>query len=415
MAPNNDVNNAVQWLSADAAAHRLGVKIGTLYSYVSRGVIRSHPLSEGKGSRFDRAEVEGLLSRRRSQPGGGADTIVVSRITRLHEDGVRYRGHPVEDLAREQSFEEVASMLWDVAHDASPWLVVALPRVPMDDTVALSDRIRVAVTLAALRDEHRPDLRRESVVVSARTLIASVVASLPLTTTNTGPSTDQAWPKQALLSIGGHRRRASVAAALAARLGAQRMTPALVRAVNTALVLVADHELATSTLAARVAASTRADVYSAVLAGASCSGPLHVGASRGVAWLLRDAEQRGVATAVGEVLRDGRPVPGFGHKVYARDPRFRVLWEVLESSGLPGARIDLAARVVAFAAERVPVQPNIDFAGAALAFAAGMHTDAFEAVFLVARMAGWVAHTLEEYEEAPLRFRMRGLYVGSTN
>ena len=263
MAPNNDVNNAVQWLSADAAAHRLGVKIGTLYSYVSRGVIRSHPLSEGKGSRFDRAEVEGLLSRRRSQPGGGADTIVASRITRLHEDGVRYRGHPVEDLAREQSFEEVASMLWDVAHDASPWLVVALPRVPMDDTVALSDRIRVAVTLAALRDEHRPDLRRESVVVSARTLIASVVASLPLTTTNTGPSTDQAWPKQALLSIGGHRRRASVAAALAARLGAQRMTPALVRAVNTALVLVADHELATSTLAARVAASTRADVYSA--------------------------------------------------------------------------------------------------------------------------------------------------------
>ena len=131
--------------------------------------------------------------------------------------------------------------------------------------------------------------------------------------------------------------------------------------------------------------------------------------------MLRDAEQRGVATAVGEVLRDGRPVPGFGHKVYARDPRFRVLWEVLESSGLPGARIDLAARVVAFAAERVPVQPNIDFAGAALAFAAGMRTDAFEAVFLVARMAGWVAHTLEEYEEAPLRFRMRGLYVGSTN
>ena len=96
----------MQWLSADAAAHRLGVKIGTLYSYVSRGVIRSHPLSEGRGSRFDRAEVEGLLTRRRSQPGGGADTIVASRITRLHEDGVRYRGHPVEDLARGRNFYE---------------------------------------------------------------------------------------------------------------------------------------------------------------------------------------------------------------------------------------------------------------------------------------------------------------------
>ena len=394
----------VQWLSAEEAARRLGVKIGTLYSYVSRGVIRSHPSLEGRGSRFDRADLEGLLVRRRSQPAGSADTVVASRITRLHEDGVRYRGQPVEDLARDHSFEEVAALLWEVPHDREPWSAVALPRVSVPVSTGLSDRIRLAIALAGPLDGHRHDLRVGSVAVSARTLIATVVDHLPLT--------DPTMTKRPLLVIGHRRMKGSVAAALAPRLGAQRVSATVVRAVNTALILAADHEMATSTLAARVAASTRADVYSAVLAGASCGGPLHVGASSEVALLLRDSGQRGVAVAVGELLRSGRRVPGFGHKVYARDPRFNVLWKVLEGSGLPQGRIDVASRVLEFAAERVPVQPNIDFAGAALAYAAGMHSDAFEAVFLVARMAGWVAHTLEEYGEAPLRFRTRSLYVG---
>ena len=71
----------------------------------------------------------------------------------------------------------------------------------------------------------------------------------------------------------------------------------------------------------------------------------------------------------------------------------------------------ISSGLLSFAAERVPVQPNVDFGGASLAYAAGMRADAFEAVFLVARMAGWVAHTLEEYQEKPLRFRTRSLYV----
>lgn len=397
--------DTVQWLSAEEAARRPGVKLGTLYSYVSRGVVRSYPLPEGKGSRFDRADLEGLLNRRRSQPGGGADLVVASRITKLSEDGVRFRGHLAEDLAVTHTFEEVASILWDVPHDPRPWPVIELPRLVDAPTASLSDHLRVAIACAAPLDVHRHDLRRESVVVSARSLIASAAAALPVTTGSDGRVASP------LLVVGPRRVRGTVAALLASRLGAPRPTPTITRVVNTSLVLLADHEMATSTVAARVAASTRADVYSAVLAGAACGGPLHTGASREVGLLLHDAEQRGVAVAVGDYLRSGRRMPGFGHKVYAKDPRFKVLWDVLGSSDLPGRRVDLARQVLAFAADRIPVEPNVDFGGASVAFAAGMRVDAFEAVFLVARMAGLVAHTLEEYAEAPLRFRSRGLYV----
>lgn len=390
-----------QWLSTEEAARRLGVKPGTLYSYVSRGLVHSFPVPDGRASRFDRADIEALLSRRRSQPGGSADAVVASGITRLGEDGVRYRGHLIEELAATKPFEEVAALLWNAADDARPWPAGALPRLALPDDIVLADRIRIAIALAATVDHHRHDLRPESVVVSARQLIASVVASLPVTS-----------DPDRLLVLDGRRIAGSLAASLTGRLGAPRVDAALVRAVNTALVLLADHELASSTYAARVAASTRADVYSAVLAGAASGGPLHSGASREVVQLLNDAGQRGPRTAVADLLRSGRRVPGFGHKIYRRDPRFRTLFATASACGFPARKLELVGEVLALASERVSVEPNVDFAGAALTFGAGMRDDAAEAIFLVARMAGWVAHIIEEYDEAPLRFRTRGLYVG---
>ena len=214
------------------------------------------------------------------------------------------------------------------------------------------------------------------------------------------------------LVVGDRRVSGSIAAALAARLGAPRVDAATVDALNTMLVVLADHELATSTFAARVAASTRSDVAEAVLAGACCGGPLHVGASRDVGRLFQDAAVRGAGAAVGDTLRGGRRMPGFGHSVYRRDPRFAALWALITDSSFSARRRATVTEVLEVARARVPVEPNVDFAGAALVYCAQMAPDAAEATFLVARMAGWVAHTIEEYGEAPLRFRTRSLYVG---
>ncbi len=391
-----------QWLSSADAARRLGVKLDTLYAYVSRGALPSHRAADGKASRFDRRDVEALLLRRRSKPAASAaaETVIASSITRIGEDGVRYRGQPVEALAATHSFEQVADLLWGVEHDPAPWPIAVAPpvRFPKSATPSLADRLRVSIAALAPLDPLRHDLRTESVVVSARRMIASVVAGLPVTTQRTGPN------------------GASIAALLADRLGATTTSRWLVDSLDTILVLLADHELATSTYAVRVAASTRIDVYGTVLAGAACGGPLHTGASREVMALLLDAEARGAETAVSDLLRSGRFVPGFGHSIYRRDPRFVTLQALVDNGppGLPARRRQVVADVLRLAGARVPVQPNVDYALASFMFCTGMRADAGEAVFLVARMAGWTAHTIEEYAEAPLRFRTKGLYVGQT-
>ena len=148
----------------------------------------------------------------------------------------------------------------------------------------------------------------------------------------------------------------TVAGALTARLAPEPDTD-LVRAVNAALVLLADHELATSTVAVRVAASTRADLYDAVLAGLGVlAGPLHGGASQLAYGLVRDAEQLGPERALDETLRWQHRLPGFGHPVYrGDDPRFTVLKGLVDELWPPDRRrLVLDALLALAAAARHP-------------------------------------------------------------
>jgi citrate synthase len=176
------------------------------------------------------------------------------------------------------------------------------------------------------------------------------------------------------------------------------------------MVCLADHELATSTLAARVAASTRADPTQVVQAGlATMSGPLHGTASLAVHRFLLAAASDPTA-ALAEQLRTTGRLPGFGHPVHRRgDPRVEPLDAAVRAAATSRQehRLVLVDRVRALAAERAPVAPNIDFSLGAFGFVAGLAPAATELIFSVARMAGWIAHGLEEYAEAPLRFRAR--------
>jgi citrate synthase len=208
-----------------------------------------------------------------------------------------------------------------------------------------------------------------------------------------------------------------LAARLAARLGASRRSSRRAgaavptAAVNAALVLLADHELATSTMAVRVAASVRADPYDALMAGvATLAGPLHGGASQQAYELLAVAERDGAARALNDTLRDQGQLPGFGHSVYkSGDPRFAALLDLAEPL-LDPARRALVREVMDLAlAHDVPL-PNCDLALAALSWGTGMPPDTGRTLFAVARVAGWTAHYLEELAERPLRFRARAVY-----
>jgi citrate synthase len=259
-------------------------------------------------------------------------------------------------------------------------------------TVLPLERIQVIVPALAAADPLRGSLEPEAVAAVGRALIAGTVDSLP------GPGPD-----------------GDVATRLGAKLAGAPLPAALTAAVRAALVLLADHELATSTLTARVAASVRADPYAAVTAGlATTSGALHGGASLGVEALLAEAaEPSRVAEVVALRLRRGERIPGFGHAVYRHgDGRAGALFDVLRAAA-PGHPALAAAEALAAhgGRGRVP-RPNVDLALAALTRVAGMPVGAGEAIFGVARTAGWLAHAIEEYGQ-PTDLRLRAVYTGA--
>ena len=376
-------------LTTDEAARRLGVKVPTLYAYVSRGLLESHRDPGGRGSLFDLAEVEGLAARSR----GGRQTAtrlatITTGVTQLDQElGPRYRGRLATELAVTASFEEVADLLWQ-AEGGGDWSPPDLGPCPLTQTL---DRMRWALVLCGATDPLRSDLRPIAVARAARRAAAAL--------------TDAVGPSPA-----GGDAGAPIAARLAARLtGSGAPVPAA--AVNAALVLMADHELATSTMAVRVAASVRSDPYDALLAGlATLAGPLHGGASQQAYELLVVAERDGAARALNDVLREHGRLPGFGHSVYkSGDPRFDALLALAEPL-LSEERRVLVREVVALAAAHDVPLANCDLALAALSWGTGMPPDTGRTIFAVARVAGWAAHYMEELTERPLRFRARAVY-----
>jgi citrate synthase len=178
------------------------------------------------------------------------------------------------------------------------------------------------------------------------------------------------------------------------------------------LIVLADHDLAVSTVAARVAASARANPYAVVSAGlGALDGPQHGAASTLAHRFLAEALDDPVA-ALAERLRTGAPIPGFGHRVYrTRDPRTDLVLDRLGDVPVRAAVDAVAARL----AGRPGGFPNVDLALAAVVHAHDLRSDAGEAIFAVARTVGWIAHALEEYAEPGLRFRAEGVYTGSVS
>lgn len=379
-------------LESAEAARRLGVKLPTLYAYVSRGLLQSHPSSDRRHSLFVADEVEALA--RRSRGGRTSATrlaTVTTAVTRLDDErGPLYRGRAATELAGTAAYEEVAEWLWGEPVSGRRWAPVPL-RPPA--RLGTLDRLRWSVVMAGAGDPLRADLRPEAVTAVARRLVATMAAAV-------------AAPGGAPAVPAGE----GVAAVVASRLVAQP-GPAVVRAVDGALVLLADHELATSTVAVRVAASARSDPYDAVLAGlAVLAGPLHGGASQLAFGLLREAERVGAERAMDDVLRWQGRLPGFGHTVYTADPRYPVLQGLVDQLA-PAAQRRLLATIVDLAASRRIPAPNVDLGLAALALATGMPDDAGRTLFALARVAGWTAHYLEELEERPIRYRARAVYA----
>ncbi|WP_425541076.1 citrate/2-methylcitrate synthase [Streptomyces rimosus] len=403
----NDGDGAERRLSTREAAERLGVKPETVYAYVSRGQLTSRRNPGGRGSTFDAAEVDALARRgtRREPAAQGGDLAIRTGITLIDQDRCYFRGVDSSELTSRYGYEEVADWLWTGVlrpgvRFTAPEDALAAARRAVGALPAHSspmDRLRVAVVAAASADPLRFDLSEDAVLGTARALIPVLVDALP-----------------PLGGPGGHTS-APLPRRLWSRLTPERPDEPSLRALDAALTLLIDHDLAASTLAARVAASARAHPYAVVSAGfGALDGPLH-GAASGLAhrMLLEVLERGSAAAVVADHLRAGRRVPGLGHRVYqGEDPRARTLFRLLQDVPQAGPALAAAREVAATTARHTALHANVDLALAALTVSAGMTPEAGETVFAVARTAGWIAHALEEYAERPLRIRPSGHYQG---
>ncbi len=396
-------------LTTTQAAHRLGVKPATIYAYVSRGMLVTQPSADGRHSLFSASQVELLAHRGRPRQASRANSLdftIETAITSISQQHLKYRGHDAIDLSRMATFEQVANLLlMGSLDDHVPWPVRSLT-VPTASSVF--DHVSLTSIVAGAADPFRNDLSPNSVAHITRTLISAVVDS---------PAVNGRIPR---LQLNDATYRSTIAGRLWARLSERRPLPGLVAALNAALVLMADHELAVSTVAARVTASTRADPYAVIGAGvAAVSGPLHGGASRAARRMLEAAMlqsehgTQGVERAAGEALKLHAMYPGFGHKVYKNgDPRADELLSLLRLTAGGSKEMSVVDGIIAAVRKRRDIRPNIDMALAAFGLVAGFPEDSGESIFAVARIAGWSAHAIEEFAEEPLRFRARAVFVG---
>jgi len=327
------------------------------------------------------------------------------------------RGHSLDELAGRTTYEEVVRLLWDGFFDDLPVdLGPALGAARLDvfgEVTALDTGLLDRTPIEGMRALTARLADGDDLAVALRLVAAPAVFTAAMVRAQSGEAPMRPDP-----SIG-H------AADSLRMLRGKPATRAEVEALDTYLVTVSDHGLNASTFAARVIASTRAGLTSAVLGGISAlKGPLHGGAPGPIIDMLDAIGRPDNARAwIEESLDQGDRLMGFGHRVYrVRDPRADALKMAVRkltegSNAMPG-RLAFAeaveAAALAILKERKPdrsLQTNVEFYTALLLEALAYPPSAFTCVFATGRVGGWIAHAREQLVGGRL-IRPQSRYIG---
>jgi len=421
--------NPSDLIDARQAVKLLGIKLPTLYAYVSRGLLRSVGGTNPRKRLYVRAEVERLKTRHEARAGHTAvaagalrwgEPVLDTSISGIAPEGPLYRGHSAVGLAENNlPFEEVAELLWESSVAERPsagWVdpsdppSVLLRRLPGMLPARCSGLIAmqlVCTTLGAA-DTLRHGAPAAAERARARRLIRYLGASLALA--GEPAPTSAAASARLLESL----RQPSLAKGVAVALGLRPKAGAAVLALNQALVLSADHELNTSTFAARIAASAGADLYGCLQSAlATAAGSRHGGsADRIEAFLQPIGSPAQAEAAVQQRFARGEEVTGFHHTLYPRgDPRSQPLLERARELAPRSREVKVAFAIIEAMRSAGHPPPAIDYALVVLCRALGLPAGSATSLFALGRTAGWVAHILEQ-REAGFLLRPRARYVG---
>lgn len=415
-----NVKSTDRLVDASTAVSMLGVKLQTLYAYVSRGWVRVMPAAGKKGNLYFVEDLETVGARGRSRGdtvsaervirwGGGA--IMQTAITSISPDGPCYRGNLATDLAAsERSFEDCVELLWNgILPNIS---VLWQPVTPALEFESLSDGVvrvasrnpsrrllTVVVEAYAASLGKRPELMLGAPALAGRQLLQVMAAALGLLGER---------PEYML-----NRQPQAIAAIVADRLRVRSDADAL-WAINAALILSADNELAPATFAARIAASAGSDIFSCVttalgafegmLSGVGCDDAENTLRQAG-----NDADKY-VASLAAQINRK-RPLAGYNHPLYPDgDPRARLLLEIAHKVVAPGSPGTEALACIDDAQTRLSLKPNLPLGLLSICLALEAPAGAAGAIMALGRAAGWIAHALEQ-RLAGFLVRPRARYV----
>ncbi|WP_029090323.1 bifunctional 2-methylcitrate synthase/citrate synthase [Brevibacterium album] len=333
------------------------------------------------------------------------DTTRVSKVVQ-ETNSLTYRGYPVQELAANCSFEEVAYLIWNgelptqeqlgefTARERgqraiSQELVDLILTLPQD-----THPMHVVQTAVAYLGAVDPEAEEEGEEANRRKA-ERLYAQLPT-----------------VVAIDHRRRHGLEPIAPSAELSyaenffhmvfGEVPEPEVVRCFDISLILYAEHSFNASTFTARVITSTTSDMYSAV-AGAvgALKGALHGGANEAVMAMLEEVGTADAASAwIDDALAKKAKIMGFGHRVYkngdSRVPTMRKAFE--EMVKVKGAD-DLLALYNAFEEDfvgRKGIYPNLDYPSGPAYHLMGFDTPQFTPIFVMSRITGWTAHIMEQ-------------------
>jgi citrate synthase len=356
----------------------------------------------------------------------GLEGVVVANSSICAIDGQRgslcYRGIDIGELARHSTFEETAYLLWfgelpnqaqldtfkarlAAERELDGGIANILAMLP--NRLEPTEALRTIISVLSCCD---PDADSNSRQANIRKAIR-LTAKLPtIAAYYHRYSAGQEWvsPNPSL----------SHAANSLYMLRGKLPTSLEARAMDLALVLMAEHGMNASTFAGRITASTLSDMYSAITSAVGAlKGPLHGGANRrAMEMLLEIGDVANVERYVTLALDAKKRIMGFGHRVYrtVADPRVAYLQRMLyhlcvESGDLRWCH--LAQAVVEVVEEKKGLYPNVDYFVGPLLYMLGIPLSLFTSVFATSRIAGWTAHVMEQYENNRL-LRPLSSYVG---
>ncbi len=398
------------YLTAQEAAAELGIRLPTLYSYVSRGLVRSEATGNDPRERRYYAEDVQHLKERQEQRRDPASAVagalhwgtpvLESALTLISDGKLYYRGYDATTLATQQSVEEVASLLWegDLHASINDWQkpIPKPARAARENLIShvrkypLIEAFQIALLMTDSEDPAAYDLRPLAVKQTA-------VRILRLLTAVTAGQVEEGGIVQTL---------------------AQSWMPGqpkkVAQLLNAALILMADHELNVSSFTARCVASAGATPYEVVTAGlAALQGTKHGGVVNRVEVLLDEIHKPANAHRVlSRRLKHGDDIPGFGHRLYPEgDPRARVLLDLMIDAMPRSSVLSLSKAVMQEAKALLGEEPNSDFALATLARLLNLPEGYGLGIFALGRAIGWLAHAIEQYQSNSI-IRPRARYVG---